>query len=148
MNERKPSSNIFRDFRTIDFPKKSHIVYVIGINFRRRFVPFYVGQSSRHVGRLGDYVSANVTAFTDFKVGVAIMHLTRRGYRILVKFKASDDPIQEEKQLCQLIMNAAITPNLLNSPYWRARRGRDVGSKAVGIERFVEDFLNALEAQH
>ena len=50
----------FSEFSEMPFPENGNIVYVLC--FKREsssdYVPFYVGESSRHVGRFGDYVSA------------------------------------------------------------------------------------------
>lgn len=90
-------------FQTLDFPKHRDIVYVLCYkrNDDNKIFPFYIGESSRHVGRLGDYVSANFSASTDFKVGEAVRYLQQLGCHVEVKFKDSSDRKSEEKALLQ-----------------------------------------------
>ena len=59
------------------FPRHRDIVYVICLRRKeaKDFIPFYVGESSRSVGRFGDYIASKFTASTDFQVGQAIQYL-------------------------------------------------------------------------
>src|SRR3990172_2147914 len=79
----------FDAFEEMEFPPYSDMVYIFfyvrGEDTER--VPFYVGESSRHVGRFGDYVSAKFSAPTDFKVGEAVKYLRKRGLRVVIKFR-------------------------------------------------------------
>lgn len=90
-------------FQALDFPKHRDIVYVLCYKskYDNKVCPFYIGESSRHLGRLGDYVSANFSASTDFKVGEAVRYIHQLGCHIEVKFKDSSDRKYEEKALLQ-----------------------------------------------
>ena len=75
----------FSTFAEMEFPQHRDIVYVFLYvpDEGAEPVPFYVGESSRHVGRFGDYMSANFTASTDFKVGEAVKYLQKSRFRVL-----------------------------------------------------------------
>ena len=49
-------------------------------------------QSSRHVGRFGDYVAAKFTASTDFKVGEAVRQLRDHGCKVFIRYKRTGEP--------------------------------------------------------
>jgi hypothetical protein len=89
---------------TIEFPKKSDIVYTVGFQKDGEFVPIYVGESTRNVGRFGDYVSAKFSAQTDFKVGIAAKHLQLLGFGVFIKYgetsnrKADEESLKREYQ--------------------------------------------------
>lgn len=87
------------------FPQYGDIIYVIC--FRREgakdFIPFYVGESSRSVGRFGDYIASKFTASTDFQVGQAIQYLHECGCEVVARYKASHDRKAEERALIQSI---------------------------------------------
>jgi hypothetical protein len=91
----------YSDFNSFLVPNRKEIgiVYAIGIYIESGFKPFYVGQSSRHVGRFGDYLKPNFTAATDFKVGKAIEFLTERGFKVEIKYKVSTNRKLDEKEL-------------------------------------------------
>ena len=88
------------------FPRHGDIVYVIC--FRREgakdFIPFYVGESSRSVGRFGDYIASKFTASTDFQVGQAIQYLHESGCEVVARYKkASHDRKADERALIRSI---------------------------------------------
>ena len=41
-------ADIFRDWRSFDFPEARYVIYVVGIEIKGKFEPFYVGESSRN----------------------------------------------------------------------------------------------------
>ncbi len=88
-------------FQEFLFPTDCSIVYVIGFKSGEQFIPIYVGESDRHLGRIGDYCSAQFTAQTDFKVGRAAKYLLERGVRVLVKYRNSKDRKKDEAHLKQ-----------------------------------------------
>ena len=79
----------FRGFTQIPFPENPSIVYVLGVEIASVFRPFYVGESGRNVGRLGDYVSAQFSAPTDFNVGTAVKGFVAKGYPVVVLYKTA-----------------------------------------------------------
>lgn len=82
--------NLLEGYQTIPFPREGSAIYVIGIQYPARFVPVDVGESSRFIGRVGDYISAQFTASTDFKVGTAIRHVLERGCDVVIKYQTFD----------------------------------------------------------
>lgn len=89
----------YSNYHSFPFPETIDIVYIIGIKTESDFHPFYVGQSSRHVGRFGDYLKPNFSAATDFKVGKAIDFLKNNGFKIEFKYRDSLDRELDEKKL-------------------------------------------------
>jgi hypothetical protein len=93
----------FTSFESLDWPPpnapKVGEVYVLFFRKDGQEVPFYVGQTERFLDRMGDYISAQFGACTDFKVGMAIKFLDELGYRIAVKHKKSADRFSEERTL-------------------------------------------------
>ena len=87
---------MWQEFKTVPFPQESNIVYVVGIEESDKFFPIYVGESSRHIGRMGDFLSANLSAPTDFKVGKVVNLLREQGKNVVFKYKASSNRKQEE----------------------------------------------------
>jgi len=87
------------NFIEIPFPSKKEIVYQIGIILNDSFSPFYIGQSSRNIGRLGDYISAKFSASTDFKVGEAVRYLYNKNYQVVVRYSPSDNKLEDESRL-------------------------------------------------
>lgn len=95
----------FSDFVEIEFPQHKEIVYVLffandGNDYE---APFYVGESSRGIGRFGDYISANFSASTDFKVGEAIRYLRERGFKVRIKYKEYEDRKAEERKIINIL---------------------------------------------
>ena len=90
-------------FKNMEFPSNTNIVYIIYLRQKDKDIPFcypfYVGQSSRHVGRLGDYISRQFTASADFKVGEAIHYVQRQGLYVGVWYKETPNCKEEESDL-------------------------------------------------
>jgi len=79
-------------FERMDFPDKPNIVYIICCEKNNIKIPFYVGMSTRNIGRFGDYVRPNFSAKTDFKVGETIKYLRDElKYKIYIKFRDVED---------------------------------------------------------
>jgi hypothetical protein len=102
------------DFVELPFPDDGDIVYVLCFvrTGQTDCVPVYVGESSRHFGRFGDYVSGQFSAPTDFKVGEAIKWLRERDYRVIIKYKESTSRREEEASLIASLKGQPLT--LLN----------------------------------
>ena len=105
----------FSEFSEMPFPEDGNIVYVLC--FKREsssdYVPFYVGESSRHVGRFGDYVSAKFSASTDFKVGEAVRQLLYQGCNVIIRYKFTSNRRAEEESIIQKLTANGL--QLLNS---------------------------------
>lgn len=90
---------LFDDFNDIEFPRSGDIIYVIYFRANDKDRYFYVGETCRNIGRLGDYVSGEFSAQTDFKVGEAVKYLFSFGYKVRVKYKESQNRQVDEKSL-------------------------------------------------
>ena len=90
---------LFSDFHDIEFPRNSDIVYIIYIVKDSEEIPIYAGESCRHMGRLGDYISANFSTPTDFKVGEAIKYIRTFGYNVRIKYKETLDRKNKEREI-------------------------------------------------
>jgi hypothetical protein len=90
---------LFENYKVIDFPTTPNIVYVLFFEMNGTEIYFYVGQTSRHIGRFGDYVSRQFTAPTDFRVGEAIKYLQEKKLTVRVKYRECLDSKYEEDDL-------------------------------------------------
>ena len=132
----------FDAFDEWEFPKHFDIVYVFHYvrSESTDLRPFYVGESSRHVGRFGDYMSANFSASTDFKVGEAVKYLHQRGLRVVVKFRKSLDRKADEKHLLQ---NLRGTFRLLNDLKGYRYGSADTNTERLKIHQFIDQILES-----
>jgi len=89
----------YSDFLDIEFPLNPGIVYIIYLVKDANEIPIYVGESSRNIGRFGDYVSAKFSASTDFKVGEAIKYIQTFGYNVRIKYKETLDRKIKEREI-------------------------------------------------
>lgn len=136
--------NIYPDhFVDMEFPANREIVYVLNLHIPgdTRLTPFYVGESSRHVGRIGDYVSANFTASTDFKVGEAVKFLRQRGLEVLVRFWECTDRKLEEKRVINILRASHL---LLNDFKGYRRDNPDAETQRREICNFMEKLVNSV----
>jgi hypothetical protein len=88
-------------FVELPFPDKCDIVYVLCFVSPGQVdrVPFYVGETSRHMGRIGDYITANFSAQTDFKVGEAVKCLRQLGCLVVIRYKESTNRKRDQDSL-------------------------------------------------
>ncbi len=101
------------EWKRITFPFDPKIVYVVKIRKETEIKPIYVGMSeTRNIGRFGDYVSCQFSATVDFKVGVAARHLASKGYEIMIDYRSSSDPRNDERKLIADFQKSGFT--LLN----------------------------------
>ena len=133
-------ADIFRDWRSFDFPEARYVIYVVGIEIKGKFEPFYVGESSRsQYGRIGDYVSGQKSASADFKVGKAIEYLRSKGLPIKIRFKPADQEDArrktEEKDWTNLVARN-YARKLLNDLQPR--------TNAEMVQVWVKEFLEKL----
>jgi hypothetical protein len=129
-------------YETIQYPWSGSIVYYL--SFQRpgdtSETPFYVGESGRHVGRLGDYIAANFAALVDFKVGVAARFLQRRG--LIVLFRYQQVPENERMNVqASLIQSLARDYLLLNNKLPQAELGNNPETARGMIENFVQQHI-------
>jgi len=133
---------VSKGYQTISFPADSSVVYVIGIEGKDRFIPIYVGESNRNIGRFGDYVSAQFTSPTDFKVGMTVRYLMEKRYRIGVKYKNSVQRRKEQSRLIKEIKRAGfkLLNDLKGYNYRTAVRDKEVEK----IKGFVDEIIKAI----
>ncbi len=130
--------NYMDGYTQIPFPGNGDIVYIIGVIHKSKFFPFYIGQSSRNIGRFGDYVSAKFSASTDFKVGEAVRYLMKKNYEVSIKYKESENKTMEESQL---ISNYKEKFPLLNDLKGYDYRKSDEEDERNKIHNFIDDYI-------
>lgn len=129
-------------FIKIPFPEYKNIVYIIGIDVGEKFYPFYIGESSRSIGRFSDYISANFSASTDFKVGEAVKFFKEQNYIVSIKFQKSDDRKREEIELTKNYRNKYFLLNdLVGYDYEKA----DVQIEKDRILNYTKTFIDDLK---
>lgn len=128
------------DFEIIPFPADREIVYVL--RFKQPgttvMIPFYVGESRRGTRRIGDYVSAQFAAATDFKVGVAVKALLTAGCEVFVSYQPSINRRKDEAELIKRYTNQGH--KLLNA---EASYDYRLANQQVELAR-IEQFVLAL----
>ena len=129
----------FNGYRTISFPANSDIVYIIGVEERNKFIPIYVGESSKNIGRIGDYVSAQFSAATDFKVGIAIKYLMKKEHKVIIKYKNSSDRKKEQNDAMGEIKidGFRLLNDLGGYDYRTAKKEEEIRK----IEDFIEEII-------
>ena len=137
----------FEGFSEFVFPQHGDIVYVLcfkppGVE---RAVPFYVGESSRHVGRFGDYLTAHFSASTDFKVGRAVRTLQARGCEVVVRYKNEVDRKAAESSLIAAYEAAGLM--LLNSLQGYRYQIALEADEMAKVEAFVAELLRQHSAR-
>jgi hypothetical protein len=144
-------TDIFAGFEDIEFPRSGDIVYALYFRWRDEKITFYIGQSSRHLGRLGDYISAKFSCCPDFKVGEAIKYLRSRNLDVRFRYRQSADPKEEEKRLLQeekrRLKECGKEYRLLNEHPGYDYRTCDIEEKKRKVEEEklkVHDFMREL----
>ena len=136
-----------RDFRTLEFPADTNMVYVIGIKDERKgFFPFYVGRTARLMGRMGDYDDCpfDLSSLPDFHVGRAIKFFRAKGKRIEVKYILSNDAGDDEEEWKAKIQRALGTEfRLMDEPMFKPTS--PMSEEQQKVERYCIDFLDVLE---
>ena len=136
------------DFETNPFPEDKDIVYVLrfkqpGTNV---MIPFYVGQSRRGTRRIGEYVSAQFAAATDFKVGVAVKALRTTGYEVFVSYQPSNNRRKDEAELIKRYTNQGH--KLLNAEPSYNYRSAQKEAELARIEQFVVALTASIPSAH
>ena len=134
----------FEGFSTVEFPPINRevpgFVYVwCWINGSEE-VPFYVGQTKRVWGRLDDYYWAMFSASTDFRVGEAVRYLSTKGYRIVVKYRSSADPLKEEAEIIKSLQECDRR-TLLNELGGFDYRTADEAEERRRVQQFLGTLL-------
>lgn len=130
-----------QNFIEIPFPteEEKNIVYILGIKKEDEFIPFYVGQSSRNFGRFGDYISANFSASTDFKVGTAIKLFFKKNKPVSIRYrKAIENKIEENKLISEFRINEFKLLNDISNYDYKTANQIEIESR---IENFVDEFI-------
>jgi hypothetical protein len=85
---------------------------------------------------MGDYESKEFAAPTDFRVGTAIQYLQGKGYRVIVKYKPSEQSKVEEKtMICELLLGGARLLNCIPSYDFKTSKEKEV---AEIVRRFCD----------
>ena len=129
------------NFTTIPFPEDKDIVYVL--RFKRpdetKTIPLYVGESGRGTRRIGEYVSAQFAAATDFKVGVAVRTLRTAGCDIFVSYQSSKNRRADEAELISRYTSEGH--KLLNAEPSYNYKSAEKAAEQARIEQFVAMLL-------
>lgn len=128
-------------FKEMEFPNHGNIVYIFYYisNEGSEPLPFYVGESSRHVGRFGDYVSGKFSAATDFKVGEAVKYLKKLGHSVVVKYKEVENRKVEEKQIIESLRLGFRLLNDLKGFDYKSANEKEERQK---IQQFIDEILD------
>ena len=135
---------LLQEFAELPFPKQSDIVYVLCFAnpvAQTEPIPFYVGESSRHVGRIGDYVAAKFSASTDFKVGEAVKHFRALGFEVKFMYKESKDRKAEEDALIKSLEGKSFL--LLNKMKGYDYRAGGEKTERKEVQNFVDKIVKA-----
>jgi hypothetical protein len=136
--------DLFADFQKFDFPIDASIVYVIGIRETTKgFFPFYVGESGRHIGRMGDYITANFRATTDFHVGEAIKFFHSKELSVEIRYKVSLERKDREKELIGILDDRGVPLQKLGSYHPKDTNEEDERKK---VHEFCTRFLEFVRA--
>lgn len=137
----------FKNFVIINFPHPPKIsaIYIYFFIRQNKEIPLYVGESGRFRERFGEYLVANHTTSTDFKVGESIYYLQEKGYKIIVKYKPTDannrkieqndfirDYQRENIKLLNDLKNIIITKS-----YQREEREKE----REKIRQFIDNYI-------
>lgn len=98
--ENTSSINISRDRRGANI-----VIFIVKENNER---PIYVGETSRLYGRIADFITANFKAPNDFKVGEAIIYFREKGYKIIIKYKFTDNRIKDKNTIINSFKNLRL----------------------------------------
>ena len=124
--------------RTIPFPTERDIVYVVGFQRDAEFVPIYVGESTRNIGRFGDYVSGQFSAQTDFKVGIAVKHLNKLGFQVVIRYDETKNRKDDERRILAELRKKY---RLLNDLKGYAYRTAQESEERERVECFVTTLV-------
>ena len=131
----------FQEFSVMDFLPRSEpgFVYVLSWVSDSEEAPFYVGQTQSIWGRLNDYYWAQFQASTDFRVGEAIKHLHARNLRIVVRYRASANPREEERAIIDEFQEGGR--RLLNGLRGFDYRTANQDDERVRVQRWVDSLV-------
>lgn len=135
-------NELYSDFHDIEFPRNPNIVYIIYIVKDGDEIPIYVGESSRNIGRFGDYVSAKFSAPTDFKIGEAIKYIRTFDYSVRIKFKETLDRKNKEREI---LTNLSGRYNLLNDLSGYDYLNADEEDERFKIHEFVRKKILSMD---
>jgi len=130
------------NYKEIPFPEEGNIVYVILYRTPTNpdSTPLYVGESTRNIGRFGDYIKANFRAQTDFKVGRVVRLLRNAGCEVIVRYATSQHRKVDERALIAKYRAKGI--HLLNDlPGYNYKSGNE-GDEERRLLDFVKLLIN------
>ena len=125
-------------YQEIIFPENSNIVYIIGFDDSGKFKPFYVGESGRNIGRFGDYISAQFSAQTDFKVGIAVKRLMELEKKVIIKYRNSENKRKEQDVIIRKLRNKKI--KLLNDVSGYNYKTANKEAETKKVRSFIDEI--------
>jgi len=130
------------EWRELQFPQNSNIVYIIYAKKNDTKKAIYVGRSSRNIGRFGDYVSKQFSASTDFKVGTAIGYLQQNGFSVSIKYRNSKDIRGEEKKLLDKTKQeyGVLLNDMKNYKYKEATKDKQEDRIKEFVDKIIGQF--------
>ncbi|MFC1826223.1 hypothetical protein ACFLYZ_02385 [Thermodesulfobacteriota bacterium] len=137
---------LYSDFHDIEFPRNPNIVYIIYIVKDGDEIPIYVGESSRNIGRFGDYVSAKFSASTDFKIGEAIKYIRTFDYSVRIKYKETLDRDRKNKER-EILSNFSGRYHLLNDLSGYDYLNADELDERLKIHEFVRKKILSMDTR-
>src|SRR5262249_21463234 len=147
MPSENPASFMLEEFALSPFPPQTALpgrpdgfIYVLCWVKDGREIPFYVGQTTRLSERIGDYVAAQFSAATDFRVGTRAKYLREKHtLEIVVRYRASTAPPSDEYLLIrQLQLSGVRLLNELQGYDWATA---DKAQEAAMIDGFCDVLL-------
>ena len=133
------TDNFDTDYQNILFPENPNVIYIIGFDDFGNFKPIYVGESGRNIGRLGDYISAQFSAQTDFKVGIAVKYLKELDKKVIVKYRNSENKRKEQNIIIRKLQNQSI--KLLNDVSGYNYRTANKEAETKKIKLFIDKIV-------
>ena len=125
----------FVDITPFPLETRSGVVYVLFWELGEERKPFYVGRTTRFLGRMEDYDSAEFSAQTDFKVGEAIKFLKEiMGLSVVVGSRRSDNVKADEQALINSLHAAGVP--LLNTLRGYRYKTADAEEQRLKVHEF------------
>jgi hypothetical protein len=127
------------DWYILDFPENTSLIYVIFIVKEKEEKPLYVGETDRLYGRIWDYMSAQFGAPTDFKVGEAIKYFRGKGYKIIIKYKFSNNRKKDENTIIKSFQSQGF--RILNDLKGYKYREANESEERNRIQKFCDKMM-------
>src|SRR5260370_29110709 len=94
---------------------------------------------TRSIGRLGDYISCQFNASTDFNIGTALRRLVEKGYEFVVDYHLSENAREEEARLIAEYRAKGLV--LLNNELHYDPKRTTSETQRERVHRFVDEHF-------